>query len=91
MGVILVILAGIVLAGGGRRIFLAAERLVPLSAGLYTAAALAVIILYAGNVPGVILGILADAFSFRSARWRSRGVRDLPMRQLWDRQRCVFQ
>ncbi len=27
-------------------------RLVPLSAGLYTAAALAVIILYAGNVPG---------------------------------------
>ena len=67
MGVILVILAGIVLAGGGRRIFLAAERLVPLSAGLYTAAALAVIILYAGNVPGVILGILADAFSFRSA------------------------
>ena len=67
VGVILVILAGIVLAGGGRRIFLAAERLVPLSAGLYTAAALAVIILYAGNVPGVILGILADAFSFRSA------------------------
>ena len=67
VGVILVILAGIVLAGGGRRIFLAAERLVPLSAGLYTAAALAVIILYAGNVPGVILGILVDAFSFRSA------------------------
>ena len=23
--------------------------------------------------------------------WRSRGLRDLPMRQLWDRQRCVFQ
>ena len=67
VGMILVVLAGIVLAGGGRRIFLAAERLVPLSAGLYTAAALAVIILYAGNVPGVILGILVDAFSFRSA------------------------
>ena len=60
VGVILVILAGIVLAGGGRRIFLAAERLVPLSAGLYTAAALAVIILYAGNVPGVIL-LYADS------------------------------
>lgn len=67
VGVILVVLAGIVLAGGGQRIFRAAERLVPLSAGLYTAAALAVIILYAGNVPGVILGILVDAFSFRSA------------------------
>ena len=67
VGMILVVLAGIVLAGGGRRTFLAAERLVPLSAGLYTAAALAVIILYAGNVPGVILGILVDAFSFRSA------------------------
>ncbi len=67
VGVILVVLAGNVLAGGGRRIFLAAERLVPVSAGLYTAAALAVIILYAGNVPGVILGILTDAFSFRSA------------------------
>ena len=23
--------------------------------------------------------------------WRSRGLRDLPMRQLWDRQRCLFQ
>ena len=74
MGVILVILAGIVLAGGGRRIFLAAERLVPLSAGLYTAAALAVIILYAGNVPGVILGILADAFPSAAPLAESRGT-----------------
>ena len=91
VGVILVVLAGIVLAGGGQRIFRAAERLVPLSAGLYTAAALAVIILYAGNVPGVILGILVDAFSFRSAVGGVAGLRDLPMRQLWDRQRCLFQ
>ena len=53
VGVIVVTLAGSVLAGGGKRIFLAAERLVPLSAGTYTAAALAVIVLYAGRIPGV--------------------------------------
>lgn len=40
VGMILVVLAGIVLAGGGRRIFLAAERLVPLSAGLGSLAVL---------------------------------------------------
>ena len=67
VGVIVVTLAGSVLAGGGKRIFLAAERLVPLSAGIYTAAALAVIVLYAGRIPGVFLAIMADAFSFRSA------------------------
>ena len=67
VGVIVVTLAGSVLAGGGKRIFLAAERLVPLSDGIYTAAALAVIVLYAGRIPGVFLAIMADAFSFRSA------------------------
>ena len=67
VGMILVVLAGIVLAGGGRRIFLAAERLVPLSAGLYMAAAFAVIFLYIGRVPGVLYEIMADAFSFRGA------------------------
>ena len=50
VGVIVVTLAGSVLAGGGKRIFLAAERLIPLSAGIYTAAALAVIVLYAGRI-----------------------------------------
>lgn len=67
MGVILVALVGTVLAGGGQRIFRAAERLVPLSAGLYMAASLAVIFLHAGRVPGVLMEIMADAFSFRSA------------------------
>ena len=67
VGVILVALVGTVLAGGGQRIFRVAERLVPLSAGLYMAASLAVIFLHAGRVPGVLMEIMADAFSFRSA------------------------
>lgn len=67
VGVILVALVGTVLVGGGQRIFRAAERLVPLSAGLYMAASLAVIFLHAGRVPGVLMEIMADAFSFRSA------------------------
>ena len=67
VGVILVALVGTVLAGGGQRIFRVAERLVPLSAGLYMAASLAVIFLHAGRVPGVLMEIMVDAFSFRSA------------------------
>lgn len=67
VGVILTVLAGSVIAGGGKRIFHAAEQLVPLSAGLYTGAALLVIFLNLGRLPGVFREILTDAFSFRSA------------------------
>lgn len=49
------------------------ERLVPLSAGLYMAEALAVIFLHAGRVPGVLMEIMADAFSFRSAAEELQG------------------
>ena len=46
------------------------------------------------NVVCCALGgvVLACACIFLPQRcWRSRGLRDLPMRQLWDRQRCLFQ
>ncbi len=89
VGVIVVTLAGSVLAGGGKRIFLAAERLVPLSAGIYMAASLAVIVLYAGRIPGVLFGDHGGCVFVPQCSGRDRGVRDLAMCQLWDR-RGVF-
>ena len=86
VGVILVVLAGIVLADlsrGGAACSIVCGALYGSSAGSDHSVCREC----AGSDPGNSGGCI-----FLPQRcWRSRGLRDLPMRQLWDRQRCLFQ
>ena len=66
-GVILSLTAGVILAGGAKRIVQTAERLVPFSAILYIAAALMIVFRFRENLPAAMRMIITDAFSFRSA------------------------
>ncbi len=66
-GVILSLTAGVILAGGAKRIVRTAERLVPFSAILYIAAALMIVFRFRENLPAAMRMIITDAFSFRSA------------------------
>jgi AGCS family alanine or glycine:cation symporter len=66
-GLVLAILVMIVILGGVRRIAHVAEKLVPAMALLYIGAALLVILLNAGQVPGALGMIVTDAFTGTAA------------------------
>lgn len=67
VGVVLTVLSGIIIAGGVERIARTAEKMVPISAGIYMAASLAVIFLFRENLPSAFGMILSHAFSPRQA------------------------
>ena len=67
IGVVLTVLAGRIMAGGAGKIARTAERMVPVSAGIYMAAALAVIIMFRERLPEAFMMIFRDAFSFSGA------------------------
>lgn len=62
-GVLMVIGVGAVILGGIRRIARFSEKLVPLMCCLYVFAAVAILILRAPQIPGVLLMIVQDAFT----------------------------
>lgn len=65
--VILTAAAGAVIGGGIRRIGLAAEKLIPWSAGIYLGASVLVLVFCWKQIPKVFLEIVSDAFSPSSA------------------------
>lgn len=67
IGVVLTVLAGRIIAGGAGKIARTAERMVPVSAGIYMAAALTVIIVFRERLPEAFMMIFRDAFSFSGA------------------------
>lgn len=67
IGVLLTVLAGKIILGGSHSIARTAEKMVPLSAGIYIISSVAIIILFRDRLPGVFRMIFSDAFSFRSA------------------------
>ena len=67
IGVILTLLAGKVISGGAKTIAKTAEKMVPISAGIYIMASLGVIFVFQEKVPGVFQTIFQDAWSFDSA------------------------
>ncbi len=67
IGVVLLVLAGRIMAGGAGKIARTAEKMVPVSAAIYIVASLAVIIQFWENIPNAFKMIFEDAFSFFSA------------------------
>ncbi len=61
-GVVLAVLTGFVLLGGIKRIGAVAERLVPGMCIAYIAAALFVLVVHAGDIPGAFARIFSEAF-----------------------------
>lgn len=74
IGALLVALSGRIMAGGAGAIAGAAEKMVPVSAGIYAAASAAVLFLFRENIPSAFGRILQDAFSFRSAAGGAAGL-----------------
>ena len=66
IGIGLTVLAGRIIAGGVGTIARTAEKMVPLSAGLYMAASLAVIAVFREQILPAFAMIFKDAFSFSS-------------------------
>jgi AGCS family alanine or glycine:cation symporter len=66
VGIILVLLVGGVILGGIRSIAKVSSRLAPTMALVYVAAALVILVLNAGDVPGAFATIIGDAFTPRA-------------------------
>lgn len=62
-GILLMLLVGVVIIGGIKRIGAAASLVVPLMCGLYVAAGLYVLVTHAGQVPAAFLEIIRGAFA----------------------------
>lgn len=62
-GVILAVAVGTVIIGGIRRIGDVASRVVPVMCGLYVLAAMYIIVVNAGEIPGVFALIIKEAFA----------------------------
>ena len=67
IGAVIAVLSGIVILGGGKRISKVTEIMVPVMAALYILAALIVVIMNIGSLPGVFASIFSEAFSTKSA------------------------
>ena len=62
-GLVMTLLVGVVIIGGIKRIANVAEKVVPLMAGIYMLAALAILAMNLGAVPGAFYSIFAGAFT----------------------------
>ena len=63
LGIVIMVLTGIVIFGGIKRLGAVAEKLVPIMAVIYIVACLAVVIYYAGTLPSVFHDIFVGAFT----------------------------
>lgn len=72
-GLIVTALSTAVVLGGIRRISDTATKLVPLSAGIYMFFCGIVILAFYDKIPGVLAGIVKDAFTWRSAAGGAAG------------------
>ena len=89
VGVILVLLVGAVILGGIRSIARVSSRLAPTMALVYVAAALIILALNAGEVPGAFVTIISDAFTPRAGVGGSvAGVFSVTL--LWGVKRGLF-
>lgn len=66
IGGVIAVLSGIVILGGGKRVSKVTQIVVPVMASLYILAALIIVILNIGNLPGVFASIFTEAFSTKS-------------------------
>ncbi|MCI7795031.1 MAG: amino acid carrier protein [Lachnospiraceae bacterium] len=73
-GILLTVLAGRIIAGGAKKIAYTAEKLVPVSAGIYMAASLAVIIVFRDHLAGAFGMIFRDAFTISGVSGGILGV-----------------
>ena len=64
---VLTVVCGFIIGGGAKRIAGTAERLVPVSAAIYMAACVFVIVLFREKLPAAFGQIFSEAFSFRQA------------------------
>ena len=63
LGIVLMVLTGIVIFGGIKRLGAVTEKLVPIMAAIYIVACLVVVIYYAGTLPSVFHDIFVGAFT----------------------------
>ncbi len=73
-GTLMVVLVGLVILGGIRRIAKTAEKIVPLMCGIYVAACLFILLKNAGQIPAALQTILNGAFSPEAAYGGAIGV-----------------
>ncbi len=63
LGIVLMVLTGIIIFGGIKRLGAVTEKLVPIMAAIYIVACLVVVIYYAGTLPSVFHDIFVGAFT----------------------------
>ncbi len=73
-GAVVMILAGLVIIGGIRRIAEVAEKLVPAMIIIYLTGGLAVLIVFSSEIPSAFAQIFTEAFNFESAGGGALGV-----------------
>ena len=73
-GAIMVLLVGVVIIGGIRRIAHTAEKIVPLMCGVYVATAIAILAMNASAIPGAFATIFGEAFKWESGYGGLLGV-----------------
>lgn len=71
---VLLLLSGLVLLGGVKRIAAVAGRIVPVMALCYAAMALVVIVMHIGEVPGIFAMVLREAFTPTAAQGGAAGA-----------------
>lgn len=62
-GIIMVVLVGIVIIGGIRRIASVADKIVPFMCSLYVLACIYILLVHAGDIPGAFAAIVEGAFA----------------------------
>ncbi|TRW99527.1 alanine:cation symporter family protein [Paracoccus sp. M683] len=67
VGVAVAALTAVIIFGGIPQIARVAEKVVPLMAGIYLLAAITVMIMNIGHVPGILIGIVKSAFGLQEA------------------------
>ena len=73
VGIIVAVVAGLVIFGGLRSIARFAELIVPIMAGLYVLLAIGIMIMNISEVPGILAGIVQNAFGFGEAAGGAAG------------------
>lgn len=66
IGAVLTVAAGKIILGGAKSIARTAEKMVPVSAGIYIIASVMILVLFRDRLPGVLWMIVSDAFSVES-------------------------
>jgi AGCS family alanine or glycine:cation symporter len=88
-GIVLAVAVAMVIIGGIKRIGAVAGRIVPAMCGLYLAAALVVLVMNAGQIPGLLGQIVSEAFSPSEAEGAFLGG-TAGYALLWGMKRALF-